>query len=115
MPREVDVVPHCCPETSDPKNASVFLRLPSEYYYENETNLLPRWVMLKHTSMGNTTVDVKTCPFCGKGLPPIVRVTVPKNRKICVVTDGGYYCDTCSERLIGCNCWSAEHMWGPDD
>jgi hypothetical protein len=43
------------------------------------------------------------CPFCGSTLPNMVRKDPPPPN-ICRVTDGGYYCDTCKERLNGCIC-----------
>lgn len=45
----------------------------------------------------------KFCPYCGTPLPEMIRKDpVPEN--ICVITDGGYYCDTCEERLSSCKC-----------
>ena len=43
------------------------------------------------------------CPFCGTPVPKMVRKNPPPPH-ICKVTDGGYYCDTCTERLDGCIC-----------
>ena len=47
--------------------------------------------------------EPKFCPYCGTALPKLVRKKpMPKN--ICRVTDGGYYCSTCRERLDNCLC-----------
>lgn len=43
------------------------------------------------------------CPFCSSTLPKMTRKNPPPPN-ICRVTDGGYYCDTCHERLDGCIC-----------
>jgi len=53
------------------------------------------------------------CPFCGEKLPKMRRKkTFPE--MTCVVTDGGYYCDTCQQRLSQCRCYPSEHAWEPD-
>jgi hypothetical protein len=47
--------------------------------------------------------DPEYCPFCSATLPKMTRKNPPPPN-ICRVTDGGYYCDTCHERLDGCIC-----------
>lgn len=43
------------------------------------------------------------CPFCSSEIPKMTRKNPPPP-DICRVTDGGFYCDTCHERLDGCIC-----------
>ena len=45
----------------------------------------------------------KFCPYCGTPLPEMRRKD-PMPPTVCRVTDGGYYCDTCHERLNCCLC-----------
>lgn len=47
--------------------------------------------------------DPKYCPFCGTPVPKMVRKNPPPPN-ICRVTDGGYHCDICHERLDACIC-----------
>lgn len=43
------------------------------------------------------------CPFCSSEVPKMARKIHPPPH-LCRVTDGGYYCDTCEERLDSCFC-----------
>jgi hypothetical protein len=52
----------------------------------------------------------KFCPYCGTTLPEI-RPRAKPYKNVCKVTDGGYYCDTCEERLMGCKCHPPECAW----
>lgn len=53
--------------------------------------------------------SLKFCPFCGKELPDIqLKEELPE---VCVCTDGGYYCDTCEQRLRACQCKPSEYLW----
>ena len=52
----------------------------------------------------------KFCPFCGTPVPKMQRVDKPD---VCRVTDGGYYCDTCKERLSNCLCDPPEAGFEP--
>ena len=54
--------------------------------------------------------EPKFCPFCGKALPELIKKNKPP-KNVCVVTDGGYYCDTCKERLDNCKCYPPEARW----
>lgn len=49
------------------------------------------------------------CPFCGEKLPTPVRNLHQK--RMAVVTDGGYYCDACTKRLQTCRCPTPEQHW----
>jgi hypothetical protein len=45
----------------------------------------------------------KFCPYCGAPLPTMRRkAIIPAT--VMRVTDGGYYCDTCKERMSNCFC-----------
>lgn len=55
----------------------------------------------------------KYCPFCGTGLPFMVRVESPPE-PLCVITDGGYYCDTCRERADACLCYPPTCAFAPE-
>jgi hypothetical protein len=57
-------------------------------------------------------IAVSHCPFCGKPLPEIEQNPSPPKR-VQVVTDGGYYCDTCKKRLNECRCYPPEFAWRP--
>ena len=73
----------------------------------------PLWVCgqwhTKFRCWGET--KVKFCPHCSRPVPGIIRRKT--TRKICSITDGGYYCDTCGERTIGCTCYPPEYAWKP--
>lgn len=46
---------------------------------------------------------VEYCPFCATPVP-VMALKNPLPVTICRVTDGGYYCDNCNERLDTCLC-----------
>ena len=50
------------------------------------------------------------CPFCGEKLPEI-QMKKRKYKKVMTMVDNGYYCDTCDERLMNCQCHPPEIMW----
>lgn len=56
--------------------------------------------------------EPKFCPFCGTAVPKM-RLKADPPKDLCRVTDGGYYCDTCGERLNGCLCLPAEAAFEP--
>lgn len=55
----------------------------------------------------------KFCPYCATPLPKMVRKN-PMPEGICRVTDGGYYCDTCKERLHACRCLPLSAAFEPE-
>ena len=60
----------------------------------------------------NGMPEPEYCPFCSSELPKMARKNPPPPN-ICRVTDGGYYCDTCHERLDGLgvlHVWSLNHV-----
>lgn len=114
-------LPHltCCDQGAD----FVFLRLDAEalYYtdHENRDAYLaiaretpPKWVVLARniTRQLDAYVTVAACPFCATPVAA-VRLRTQPPRRICVVIDGGYYCDTCARRLIACRCAPPEQLW----
>jgi hypothetical protein len=78
-----------------------------------------RWRMREHDSLGEErrmrdpdwhkkeVPGARFCPFCG-ALTPEMRLRAKPPPDLCVVTDGGYYCDTCGERLRSCRCLPPE-------
>lgn len=53
------------------------------------------------------------CPYCGTPLPKMRRKD-PVPKTVCRVTDGGYYCDTCRERLDYCLCDPLSSAFEPE-
>lgn len=52
-------------------------------------------------------IEMDKCPFCSTKLPEVeLKTRMPKN--IMTITDGGYYCDTCKDRLNCCDCYPSE-------
>jgi len=102
-------VAHCC--EANKRFGVVFLVFESEVEYGNEVaDSKPKWKVVSTTSEGHSSVfvDVKFCPLCGKELPDVVKT---KELKIRRIVDGGYYCDTCDERLHGCECDNPALEW----
>ncbi len=92
--------PGCCSKanTEDPYRESWKLSAYISIYRENSK---PEWIMAGES--------INFCPWCGKKLPELIKSETPPE-PLCRVTDGGYYCDTCGERLHGCQChppWAA--------
>lgn len=57
-------------------------------------------------------VVARFCPGCGSAVPDLqLKARPPK--KITIVVDGGYYCETCEERLMGCDCADPATLWEP--
>ena len=52
------------------------------------------------------------CPFCRASLP-LMRRKVQPSSYLCLVTDGGDRCATCSERLHSCLCDPLESAFEP--
>jgi len=66
-----------------------------DYYRPSEAKMDPSWY--------ENRPHAKFCPYCGTPVPKMRRKD-PAPKTLTVVTDGGYYCDTCSERLNCCMC-----------
>lgn len=52
------------------------------------------------------------CPFCCVPLP-LMRRKLQSSASLCRITDGGYYCATCRERLHVCLCDPLESAFEP--
>ena len=110
MPRfDEYTTPDCCPEIKESR--AVFLSVQYESDRDEGKPATQKWVTrapshhesFEHPS-SSVIVQAQFCPHCGKPLPQIgPRET--SNHKICQVSDGGYYCDTCKESLNTCECY----------
>lgn len=131
--KDQKITPKCCKKVQE--SQTVFLSYGAYsneeyeklwYYEDGEENTSsenrkkmyekhqPQWVSgqwnSEHRCWGH--VRVKFCPHCSRPLPEIERRET--KRKIRSITDGGYYCDTCGERIMACNCYDPEYAWKPD-
>ena len=112
------VLPGCCERSTQAKMPFINLNYGYEDRGEPETidKAKPEW---RCPSMGyewiakltgdivayyNSDLSIKFCPFCGQKLPEIIRVERPE-LKIHLDEDGGYYCRTCEERNMNCECY----------
>ena len=111
---------HCCPYAED------YLTFRYDEISEEESvewfqNNPPYWTVRGAESdwreshrFSQTPLNIKFCPACGTALPKLkLKAVLPK--KIMIVTDGGYYCDTCKKRLDSCQCKRPKDMWEVDD
>lgn len=110
------VTPGCCKASGS--TPVVFLKIPSDFWrkersFDEIKVFKPTWCAYFYDSAIalHQTVTVDNCPFCGKKLPEID--LVKRRGKVSVIIDGGYYCDTCKERLCNCKCLPMEFFWGP--
>lgn len=113
------IAPKCC------KYAKWFITLRYEDYWVKDKDYFidnkPHWNVRGSKYDENTFRElikivfpkdykISYCPLCGKKLPDIqMKKELPE--KVLTVVDAGYYCDTCSERLIACTCSRPEEMW----
>jgi hypothetical protein len=109
---EENGVPNCCENVK----YLVSLHVDDSYFtadckeeHLKLKNEAPKW-KCKESGESNRYFDVEYCPCCGKKLPK-VRLRKNQPKKIVVISDGGYYCDTCGERLTNCWCSPPEHRW----
>lgn len=107
------VMPECCQTMID--TAAVVLLTP-EGVEIGKLDGTPKWgVRTGDPREGYYDTfgfkEAKFCPFCGQPVPEIERRTT--DRKVMVVTDGGYYCDTCGERCNCCSCLPLAFHWQP--
>ena len=98
------VTPKCCKENDE--HAALFLSLD---IYEGEKK--PKWVVRVYDKKYHcdNVIEAKFCPFCSKPVTKIVPSRIKE--KIMKVTDGGYYCDTCKDRISNCQCLPPEFAW----
>lgn len=107
------ITPVCC------KYAQFFITLQYEDYWVEDANYFlkttPFWVvrgskMFPFDSSEQISQKITLCPSCGSKLPHIrIKATLPT--KVMSVKDGGYYCNTCHNRLNECRCSRPEEMW----
>jgi hypothetical protein len=102
------IVPSCCDKS---RNARVVLLGYNEDVDGRTEDSPPKWLVVGKNSDGFTVIEQALfCPFCGKNTPAL-RKKRTKPTLVMRVTDGGYYCDTCGERVIGCECARPEECW----
>jgi len=113
MARALFITPNCCEEVK--KNSTVFLRHSRFELYESkgQENIKPKWYCMTWDIKQNTfdRVQVTYCPHCNKKLPDVTKRKT--KRTVCVITDGGFYCDTCGIILTECTCYPPEYAWKP--
>jgi len=107
------VTPRCCEEVE--KYQAVFLVMP-DTWTDGDTTTPPKWcIKCVDPEHGfESVIEVRQCPFCGEHMPEIIRPLVKSDRPICACSDGGYYCDTCKQRLMCCSCLRPDKAWGPN-
>lgn len=104
MSEREEITPRCCDSAT--RTRTVVLRYSEEAMYRSrgQGGHTPRWTINGH--------EASFCPFCGDRLPAVRRRAV-QPELVCRVSDGGYYCDTCGERLNCCGCAAPEAAWEP--
>ena len=97
-----------------PSNNTVIMSIKE---YDDYTKFEPEWKTIcvdrKYSDKHHTSYMsrlAKFCPHCAKPLPNIVKKDNPPKR-VRRITDGGYYCNTCDDRLISCMCLSPIYCW----
>lgn len=108
------VMPECCAKMIE--TATICLNTPEEFT-SGDTKTLPKWYIRTGEREGlgsgqrHGYTEPQFCPFCATPVPEVERRVT--DRKIMVVTDGGYYCATCGERCHSCSCLPAAFHWQP--
>jgi len=104
--------------------SKAFICLEFESYYADSSDHFhinkPMWVVngsklviddYKHTERYTVNFrEISICPSCGVKLPSVKLRKEPPH-PIVSITDGGYYCDTCTKRLIACECLNPSLLW----
>lgn len=110
------ITPECCEPVQEKR--TVILQFRGQDIYgagpEGQVGKKPRWIIIgQHPATDTPTCeDASFCPHCGTNLPEIkLRNPVMLKKSIRRVIDGGYYCDTCKERLESCTCLPPEFAW----
>jgi len=112
----VHIRPNCCDGVQEIGALSVYLRSVSEVAVSADEELEFVWAIRTAEDAGSdytaqSWMAVKYCPFCGAELPEL-EVVNPIG-PVCVCSDGGDYCDTCSERIMTCQCHLPEVLRKP--
>lgn len=88
-----------------------------EAYLAHVRSIPPQWLV--NVSEPKTTEEWRApyvppiavcCPFCATPVPAVMLRPDPPER-IRTITDGGYHCATCDERLDGCDCARPAELW----
>lgn len=116
MCREVYLTPECCKPVQN--FVAIYLKFP--WGSEDGDDSSPEWELrLEHLEAapgygGDYTrrgpAKPLFCPYCGTKLPEI-EINPKPPKPLAVITDGGYYCATCEERLMSCECFAPEFAW----
>jgi hypothetical protein len=114
--RDKRVTLECCAKAKKFRTVILSYGSQSKAIYDLEVfdgSLKPKWCTrtLPQLAAENFSeiVEVDFCPHCGTPVPEIEpRVT---DKKISRYSDGGYYCDTCKERLSSCSCLPTIFCW----
>lgn len=86
------------------------------YYVDNKPNwtiILPIFQNVNNVFLAvEGEFVIEFCPFCGTKLPDVRLKDIHEwPQYVMTVIDGGYYCDTCKQRLNECQCSHPEEMW----
>ena len=112
--------PQCCQYAKD------YIVLHYERNWDEEDSLdkfkttPPDWIIrgvkpdMQMGKFEGAPYKINVCPVCS-ALMPKIRLKAVLPNKIMMIVDGGYYCDTCEERLDSCECKRPEEMWEVDD
>ncbi len=95
--------PGCCKKAAEFNSRDE----PNIYWWvDPEDNSKRGWQLSAYSGF------VSHCPWCGTKLPAMqLKPKFPA--RVCTITDGGYYCDTCEKRLISCDCPLPGEQWEP--
>ncbi len=109
MYRTKYVTPKCCEKVQN--HLTVLLEVD---YTQPVDKQNPHWVVRGMNDSQNAIemyLPCDFCPHCGEPTPQIkLRET---DEDICVVTDGGYYCETCKQRVDSCKCEAPAYRFEP--
>lgn len=105
----IRVTPTCCEEVN--RLQTVFIAHKTSY----DLNSKVGWYAFTFDNEMelHRKVSVAFCPHCATKLPEIELNPDITDKKICSITDGGYYCDTCKKRLMSCTCLPPTFRYRP--
>lgn len=116
MPSTDFVTPTCCAAVQE--NHTIFLRHDYKDVISGQSDAIkPEWRVMAWTTVdgwaGWNSIMASFCPHCATPVPSIRRCQ--RQKPVCRIIDGGYYCDTCHERLMSCTCLPVEFNWEPEE
>jgi len=97
----------CCKAGAEGLEARLHRPYDSNHYPTHEA---PYWAVGVRGEHEYEPRRVRFCPWCAAEVPGLVKQPDPAEHYTCY-SDGGYYCDECSERLQGCFCLPAVCAW----